>query len=237
MSHKISISMAALGIAIAIASCGENEGPTSKQSGSTVPEPQQTPSTQPQEKRAKQDTPAEPQQVPPGQTVQPTSEQQKQAEASQQKQTPQVAGQEQPSTVQSQPTDQSGTAPARAETQPIQPQQNQAQAQPSQPQQPGEKQQATATLAAGPLNLTRDQILEAQRLLNQKGFDVGEIDGIIGPRTRRAVIVPATRGLGTERPNRRADRQHAWSLDRKHQRPERSSIVPSGSSSHSFTAM
>jgi peptidoglycan hydrolase-like protein with peptidoglycan-binding domain len=36
--------------------------------------------------------------------------------------------------------------------------------------------------------LTRDQTLETQRLLKQKGFDVREIDGIMGPRTRRAVI-------------------------------------------------
>ena len=187
MSNKLSISMAALAIGIAVASCGENEGPTSKQSGSTAPEPQQTPSAQAEqpgaEKQAKQSTPAEPEQAPPGRTVsQPPPEQQQQLEASQQKQAPQVAEQ-QPSTAHGQAP--SGTVAARTEAQPTQPQQSQAQAQPPQPQQ---NQQATATPAPGPLNLTRDQILQAQRLLSQKGFDVGDIDGIIGPRTRRAVV-------------------------------------------------
>ena len=40
--------------------------------------------------------------------------------------------------------------------------------------QPQQNQRATATAAPGPLNLTRDQILEAQRLQSQKGFEVGD---------------------------------------------------------------
>jgi outer membrane biosynthesis protein TonB len=198
MRHKLLVSMAALAIGIAVASCGENEEPASKHSGSTAPQAQQTPSAQAErsgaEKQPKQSTPAEAQQAPPSQTAsQPPSEPQKQPEAGQQKQTPQVAGQQQqPSTAQGQPI--------------------QAQAQPPQPQrnQPGQNRQSTATPAAGPLNLTRDHVLEAQRLLSQKGFDVGEIDGVIGPRTRRAVIA-FQRQQGLE-PTGQIDQQTANAL-------------------------
>ena len=198
MSHKLSIGMAALAIAIAVASCGENEGPTSKQSGS-APEAQQTPSTQAEQPEAEKQA-AERQQAP--------------LEAGQQKQAPEVAGQQQPSTTQSPPTE-SETAPARTEAQPTQPQQSQAQQVAPQPQQspqvnqPAGSQQATTT-PAGPLNLTRDQILEAQSLLRQKGFDAGDIDGIIGPRTRRAVIA-FQRQQGLE-PNGQIDARTASAL-------------------------
>jgi hypothetical protein len=62
MRHKLLVSMAALAIGIAVASCGENEEPASKHSGSTAPQAQQTPSAQAErsgaEKQPKQSSPA-----------------------------------------------------------------------------------------------------------------------------------------------------------------------------------
>ncbi len=40
-----------------------------------------------------------------------------------------------------------------------------------------------APVAAGP-----DQIKSAQALLNQRGFDVGSPDGLMGPKTTRAIM-------------------------------------------------
>jgi peptidoglycan hydrolase-like protein with peptidoglycan-binding domain len=36
-------------------------------------------------------------------------------------------------------------------------------------------------------NVSQDQIMQAQQALNHKGFDAGETDGILGPRTKRAL--------------------------------------------------
>lgn len=38
-----------------------------------------------------------------------------------------------------------------------------------------------------PGGLTQDQVLIVQQMLNEKGFDAGVPDGIVGPRTRVAV--------------------------------------------------
>jgi peptidoglycan hydrolase-like protein with peptidoglycan-binding domain len=38
------------------------------------------------------------------------------------------------------------------------------------------------------VNLSRDQIRQAQVILKQKGFDVGDLDGKLGPRTRKALM-------------------------------------------------
>jgi len=38
------------------------------------------------------------------------------------------------------------------------------------------------------MHLGRDEILQVQILLNQKGFNVGEPDGVLGERTKRALI-------------------------------------------------
>ena len=35
--------------------------------------------------------------------------------------------------------------------------------------------------------LSRDEIMQAQQALDQKGFDVGKADGIMGPRTKQAL--------------------------------------------------
>jgi peptidoglycan hydrolase-like protein with peptidoglycan-binding domain len=53
---------------------------------------------------------------------------------------------------------------------------------------PGPNQQASGTAAGGALNLGGDQVRQAQKVLKEKGFDVGEVDGVLGPRTRKALI-------------------------------------------------
>jgi peptidoglycan hydrolase-like protein with peptidoglycan-binding domain len=42
--------------------------------------------------------------------------------------------------------------------------------------------------AGGSLNLSREEILQLQVALNEKGFNIGEPDGALGPRTRQALI-------------------------------------------------
>jgi hypothetical protein len=240
MWNKLLVSMAALAIGLAVVSCEKspNEEPAAQKSGSTAPEGQQTQSAQDEqrgaEKQAKQSEPTEAQQQPTGQAANQAVGGEKQ---SQQEQRPQVAQQgEQPKTTQGEPTQggqprpiqpgasqssaQSETGPAGGQPQAIQPQQSQAQnqAQPQQSQappnqqknQPGQNQQATGTPAVGPLNLTHDQALQAQKLLKAKGFDLGNIDGILGPRTRRALIA-FQRQQGLE-PSGQIDQQTASAL-------------------------
>jgi peptidoglycan hydrolase-like protein with peptidoglycan-binding domain len=66
-----------------------------------------------------------------------------------------------------------------------QPQQNQAQQNEPEQDQP---QQAGVGAAGGAVHLGPEQIRQAQMVLKQKGFDVGLADGIMGPRTRKALI-------------------------------------------------
>jgi peptidoglycan hydrolase-like protein with peptidoglycan-binding domain len=54
--------------------------------------------------------------------------------------------------------------------------------------QAGPNQRASGTEAGGALNLGRDQVRQAQMVLKEKGFDAGEADGVLGPRTRKALI-------------------------------------------------
>ena len=204
MSNKLLAGIAALAIGIGVASCGENEEPASKQSSSKAPETQQT---------AKQSAPAEPEGQPSGQTAsQAPAGQEKQPESGQQEQSqqeprPQVAQQEQqPSTTQGQPPQQNTSGPSQSSAQS---QTGPAVGQP-QPNQLGQNQQATATSAAGPVNLTREQLQQAQTLLNEKGFNVGDVDGVLGPRTRRAVMAfQRQRGL---EPSGQIDQQTATAL-------------------------
>jgi peptidoglycan hydrolase-like protein with peptidoglycan-binding domain len=76
----------------------------------------------------------------------------------------------------------------RSLTQPNQPQQNQAQQNEPQQKQPLQNQQAGVGAAGGTVHLGPEQIRQAQTVLKQKGFDVGLADGIMGPRTRKALI-------------------------------------------------
>jgi peptidoglycan hydrolase-like protein with peptidoglycan-binding domain len=42
--------------------------------------------------------------------------------------------------------------------------------------------------SSGSMNLSQDEIRQLQIALNQKGFNIGEPDGVLGPRTRNALI-------------------------------------------------
>ena len=64
------------------------------------------------------------------------------------------------------------------------PQQSQAPNEARQAQSAGSQQNA----GGGVVNLSRDQIRQAQVILKQKGFDVGDLDGKLGPRTRKALM-------------------------------------------------
>jgi len=66
-------------------------------------------------------------------------------------------------------------------------QQSQRQSEPQQTHSPGSQQNAAGAVR-GAVNLSRDQIRQAQIILKQKGFDVGELDGKLGPRTRKALM-------------------------------------------------
>src|SRR6202048_4180005 len=211
MRNKLLAGIAALAIGIGVASCGENEEPASKQSSSKAPEAQQTPSAQVEqpgaEKQAKS-APAVPEGQPSGQTAsQAPAGQEKQPESGQQEQRPQVAQPEQqPSTTRGQPPQQNTSGPSQSSAQS---QTGPAVEQP-QPNQPGQNQQATGISAAGPVNLTREQLQQAQTLLNEKGFNVGDVDGVLGPRTRRAVMAfQRQRGL---EPSGQIDQQIATLL-------------------------
>jgi peptidoglycan hydrolase-like protein with peptidoglycan-binding domain len=47
---------------------------------------------------------------------------------------------------------------------------------------------ATVSGGAGAIDLAPDQIRQVQMVLIEKGFDIGEPDGRLGPRTKRALI-------------------------------------------------
>ena len=67
-----------------------------------------------------------------------------------------------------------------------------ASAQVNSPQQPinGQhvaKQNNSAGAQQNKNQISRDEIMQAQQALDQKGFDVGKADGIMGPRTKQAL--------------------------------------------------
>lgn len=72
--------------------------------------------------------------------------------------------------------------------QPNQPQQSQVQQGEPQQNQPRQNEQNGNGTAGRTVHLSREQIRQAQSVLKQKGFDVGVIDGIFGPATRKALI-------------------------------------------------
>ena len=174
MRNKLLVSVAVLAIAIGAASCGKstNEEPAAKQSGSAETQPPQV--GQPAaEKPGKQTESAQAQPSPSGQTArQPSATQE-----GQQEQAPQVAQ------TQGQPARQDRTGAPQSTA--SQAGQNQEAASVSPP---GQSEKTTGSAAGPPLNLTPDQVRQAQTLLKQKGFDPGDIDGVLGPRTGRALI-------------------------------------------------
>jgi Putative peptidoglycan binding domain len=64
-----------------------------------------------------------------------------------------------------------------------------ASAQVNSPPQPADQHAAQQNNSAGAQQnkLSRDEIMRAQQALDQKGFDVGKADGIMGPRTKQAL--------------------------------------------------
>jgi peptidoglycan hydrolase-like protein with peptidoglycan-binding domain len=64
-----------------------------------------------------------------------------------------------------------------------------ASAQVNSPPQPADQHAAQQYNSAGAQQnkLSRDEIMRAQQALDQKGFDVGKADGIMGPRTKQAL--------------------------------------------------
>jgi hypothetical protein len=88
-----------------------------------------------------------------------------------------------------------GGASERTAAQPNQPQRDQAQLN-EPPNRSGQSQQARLVNpgqeqgngASGALNLSRDKLRQVQMVLKEKGFDVGTVDGVLGPRTRNALL-------------------------------------------------
>jgi hypothetical protein len=86
-----------------------------------------------------------------------------------------------------------GGTPERTAAQPNQPQQDQAQLPPNPS---GQSQQVRdvnlsherGNAASGPKKLSRDELRQVQMFLKEKGFDVGTVDGVLGPRTRNALL-------------------------------------------------
>ena len=210
MRNKLLLSIAVLAAGIAVASCektpsGESAG---NQSGSPTAEGQQSQSAQSQQAgaeepggqsqpQAQQHSSQTASQAPPGGNEQQSKEAQHDQGAG-------VAGDRDNSSEgnqdhsnsrrdQASREDRTGgpnqrsaeNAPGPGEAQPNQPQQSQLNEQKSQP---GPNQQATSGAAGGAVNLGRDQVRRAQMALKEKGFDVGELDGVLGPRTRKALI-------------------------------------------------
>jgi hypothetical protein len=86
-----------------------------------------------------------------------------------------------------------GGAPEGTAAQSNQPRQDQAQLN-EQQNRSGQSQQARdvnlsqGSPASGPINLSRDELRQVQMVLKEKGFDVGAVDGVPGPRTRNALL-------------------------------------------------
>jgi hypothetical protein len=85
-----------------------------------------------------------------------------------------------------------GGTPERTAAQPTQPQQDQAQLPPNPSGQSQVRDvnlsQVKGNAASGPINLSRDELRQVQMFLKEKGFDVGTVDGVLGPRTRNALL-------------------------------------------------
>ena len=82
-----------------------------------------------------------------------------------------------------------GGTPKRTAAQPNQPRQDHEQQNRSgQSQQARDVNLSQGNGASGPINLSRDELRQVQMVLKEKGFDVGAVDGVPGPRTRNALL-------------------------------------------------
>jgi hypothetical protein len=210
MRNKLLVSIAALAAGIAVASCEKTPSgePAGHQGGSPTAENQQSQSAQSQQPgaeepggqrqpKAQQHSSQTASQAPPAGNVQQSKEAQhdQRAEVAKDRNKSSEDHQDHSNSSQGQASHEDRTggpnqrsaenAPGPGEAQPNQPQQSQLNEQKSQP---GPNQQATSGAAGGAVNLGRDQVRRAQMALKEKGFDVGELDGVLGPRTRKALI-------------------------------------------------
>ena len=170
MRNKLLISTAVLAAAVMTSACEKTPNGETNQSGSATSEADQ----QAKRQRAEpQQSSGQPSQVPSGGTGQ--------AEPSQQNRTT---------------AENNNGATKQSPTQPNQPPQDQAQLGEQQDRSEQDQQARGNTnlspehgrAASGPVNLSRDEIRRLQMALNQKGFMVGKPDGVLGPRTRNALI-------------------------------------------------
>ena len=215
MRNKLLVSTAVLAAAIAVASCEKtpSEEPAGNKSGSATSEGRQSQSAPAQqrgtEEPVQQTQPSDAQQHSTQTANQPAAggneQQSKQghreqdAGVAQDRNSNTEDNQDRSNSSRGQPSRQDRTSgPSQSSVQSdrdalagqarqTEPQQKQPQLQ-EQNKQTGPNQRASGTEAGGALNLGRDQVRQAQMVLKEKGFDAGEADGVLGPRTRKALI-------------------------------------------------
>jgi Putative peptidoglycan binding domain len=214
MRNKLLVSTAVLAAAIAVASCEKtpSEEPGTNQNGSSISERQQSQSTAGQQRGteepvqqtqppsdAQQHSTQTANQPAAGGNEQPSKEGQREQDAgvAQDRNSNTEDNQDRSNSSRGQTSRQDRTSgPSQNSVQSdrdglagqarqTEPQQKQPQLQ-EQNKQAGPNQRASGT--EGALNLGRDQVRQAQMVLKEKGFDAGEADGVLGPRTRKALI-------------------------------------------------
>jgi hypothetical protein len=215
MRNKLLVSTAVLAAAIAVASCEKtpSEEPAGNQSGSATSEGRQSQSAPAQqrgtEEPVQQTQPSDAQQHSTQTANQPAAGgNEQQSKEGQREQEAGVAqdrnsntedNQDRSNSSRGQPSRQDRTSgpsqsSAQSDRDALAGQARQTESQQKQPQlqeqnkQTGPNQRASGTEAGGALNLGRDQVRQAQMVLKEKGFDAGEADGVLGPRTRKALI-------------------------------------------------
>jgi Putative peptidoglycan binding domain len=202
MRNKLLVSTAVLAAAIAAAACEKtpSEEPNANQSGPSISERQRgteeaVQQTQPSD--AQQHSTQTANQPAAGGNEQQSKEGQREQEAGiaqdredNQERSNSSRGQTSRQDLASGPSQssvQSDRDALAGQAQQTEPQQKQPQLA-EQNRQTGPNQRASGTGGGGALNLGRDQIRQVQMVLKEKGFEAGEADGVLGPRTRKALI-------------------------------------------------
>jgi hypothetical protein len=206
MRNKLLISAAVLTAALLTAACEKTPSGEANQSSSAKSEAEQQGSGQRAE--AQQHFPQLPSQLASGETEQDKPNQSTRRESEQESE----PGREEAAkpgearnnennimgrpSLQNRTSQSDGGAPETSPAQPNQSEQDRTQLA-EQRNQPGQDHQprGTANLnlekgsaGSGPVNLSRDELRRVQIVLKEKGFNVGKADGVLGPRTRNALI-------------------------------------------------
>ena len=179
-SARLATSVAALALAAAATSCGQqtpqqprNQAQQSEaQQRQAQQQPPQAPEGGPEQPKAGQGPQDEPHQTQAEQAKQPEPQEPQAQQAQSQPQQPEP---QQPQAQQ-------------AQNQPQQPEPQQPQAQ--QAQNPAQPVQQSANESVGQnaaASLSEGAVRQIQQALEQKGFKVGPLDGKLGPRTKRAL--------------------------------------------------